>query len=85
MLKRQMDYLLKKSDSATIILCYDGDFAPCTTRNISQFSEGSVKCNKKYRKKKISDVVTLGTFCYRDRSFINKRGSVIFISRKERY
>ena len=34
--------------------------------------------------KKIGDVVTLGTFCYWDQSFINRRGSVIF-SRKERY
>ena len=34
--------------------------------------------------KKISDVVTLGTSCYRDQSFINRRGSFIF-SRKERY
>ena len=24
--------------------------------------------------KKISDVVTLGTFCYRDQTYINKRG-----------
>ena len=32
--------------SATIILCYDGDFAPCTTRNIGHFSECSVKCQK---------------------------------------
>ena len=32
----------------TIILCYDGDFAPCTTRNIGQFSECSVKCKKFY-------------------------------------
>ena len=24
--------------------------------------------------KKISDVVALGTFCYRDQSFINRRG-----------
>ena len=28
--------------------------------------------------KKISDVVTLGTFCYRDQSFINSRGSGYF-------
>ena len=34
--------------------------------------------------KEISDVVTLGTFCYRDQSFIKRRGSVIF-SRKEKY
>ena len=32
--------------SATIILCFDGDFVPCTTRNIGQFSECSVKCKK---------------------------------------
>ena len=25
--------------SATIVLCYGGDFAPCTTCNIGQFSE----------------------------------------------
>ena len=34
--------------------------------------------------KKISDIVTLGTFCYRDQSFINRRGSGFF-SRKESY
>ena len=34
--------------------------------------------NMKYLQKKISDIVTLGTFCYRDLSFINRRGSVIF-------
>ena len=28
--------------SATIVLCYDGDFAPCTTGNIGQFSENAV-------------------------------------------
>ena len=28
--------------------------------------------------KKISDVVALGTFCYRNQSFISRRGSVIF-------
>ena len=32
--------------SATIILCYNGDFAPCTTRNIGKFSERSIKCKK---------------------------------------
>ena len=45
--------------------------------------------NKKYLKKKISDVVTIGTFCYRDQSFINMRGGGgggrLFFSRKERY
>ena len=30
--------------------------------------------------KKISDVVTLGTFCYRDLSFINRRGVGYFIN-----
>ena len=39
--------------------------------------------NKKYLKEKISDVVTLGTFCYRDQSFINRRGSVIFFTEEE--
>ena len=35
--------------------------------------------------KYISDVVTLGTFCYRDQSFINRRGrGQLFFSRKER-
>ena len=42
-----------------------------------------LKKNKKYLKKKISDVVTLGTFCYRDQSFINRRGSVIFFTEGE--
>ena len=37
---------MKRLVSATINLCYDGDFAPCTTRNIGQFSECSVKCKK---------------------------------------
>ena len=42
-------------------------------------------CNqhKKYLKKKISDVVTLGTFCYRDQSFINRMGSAIFFTEGE--
>ena len=35
------------------------------------------KYNKMYLKK-ISDVVTLGTFCYRDQSFINRRGVSCF-------
>ena len=39
--------------------------------------------NKKYLKKMISDVVTLGTFCYRDQSFINRRGSVISFTERE--
>ena len=33
--------------------------------------------------KKISDVVTLGTFCYKDQSFINRIGSVIFFTAGE--
>ena len=37
--------------------------------------------HKKYLKKKISDVVTLGTFCYRDQSFINWRGRLFFHGR----
>ena len=31
--------------------------------------------------KKISDVVTLGTFCYRDQSFINRSGVGYFFHR----
>ena len=33
--------------------------------------------------KKISDVVTLGTLYYRDQSFMNRRGSVIFFTEGE--
>ena len=33
--------------------------------------------------KKISDVVTLGTFCYRDQSFINRRGVGYFFTEGE--
>ena len=32
--------------SVTIILCYDWDFAPCTTRNIGKFSDCSIKFKK---------------------------------------
>ena len=40
--------------------------------------------NKKYPKKRISDVVTLGTFCYRDQSFIDRSGgSVMFFTEGE--
>ena len=34
--------------------------------------------DKKYLEKKIRDLVTLGTFCYRDQSFTNRRGSFFF-------
>ena len=37
---------MRRLVSATVILCDDGDFTPCTTRNIGQFSECSVKCKK---------------------------------------
>ena len=33
--------------------------------------------------KKMSDVVTLGTFCYRDQSFINRRGVDYFFTEGE--
>ena len=41
---------------------------------------------KRHRKGLGTDyVVTLGTFCYRDQSFIKIGGGWLFFSRKERY
>ena len=55
----------------------------CTMVSLD-FVSDSQQMKQEVSYEKISDVVTLGTFCHMDQSFINRRGSSIF-SRKERY